>query len=335
MKFGFVPRRLMGNPGDTCPPNRRFDDWIKDLENLIKMAEKAGFEYMASAGMQSMLHFARYAGIKTKMRFANETLTLPMLDAVQLAPAAGHVDQMLGGRLDFGVAIGYRPWDLQAAGITRKDRVPKFEESIVIIKLMWTQDEVSFHGKYFNFDDLPVNIKPYQKPHPPIVVSTQSHGSSARAGRLADGICIAPAVDHRDVTALSGTFRASYRETNGKDPTYVAARRDFFIGPNPREAARQAGMKEEYLQFKPTHDYIMGRIQETTGVKLHLEPVKDEVPGNAIAGSYKNMLEQFARVQEDAKLTHVTCSFFNCPDNFQACLEFVEGFGEEVISKLR
>ena len=93
MKFGFVPRRLMGNPADTCPPNRRFDDWIKNLENLIKTAEKAGFEYMATARMQSALFFARYAGIKTKMRFANETLTLPMLDPVQLAPAAAHVDR--------------------------------------------------------------------------------------------------------------------------------------------------------------------------------------------------------------------------------------------------
>ena len=48
---------------------------------------------MATARMQSALFFARYAGIKTKMRFANETLTLPMLDPVQLAPAAAHVDR--------------------------------------------------------------------------------------------------------------------------------------------------------------------------------------------------------------------------------------------------
>src|SRR5262249_16129590 len=98
------------------------------------------------------------------------------LDPSHAGPCAvgargGPRGQMLGGRLDFGVAIGYRPWDLQAAGIARRDRVPKFEESIEIIKLMWTHDKVSFHGKYFNFDDLPVNIKPYQKPHPPIVVS--------------------------------------------------------------------------------------------------------------------------------------------------------------------
>ena len=77
------------------------------------------------------------------LRFANETLTLPMLFPVQLAPAAVYVDQMLEGSLDFGVGLGYFPVDLEAAGITRKDRVTKFVEPVEIIKAMWTQDEVS------------------------------------------------------------------------------------------------------------------------------------------------------------------------------------------------
>ena len=142
MIFGFVPRRLMGDPDDINSAGP-FDEWLRNLEILMRTAEEAGFEYMGVAGMQSIVHFARFSAIPTKLRFANETLTLPMLDPVQLAPAAAHVDQMLGGRLDFEIGIGYRPWDLQATGIARKDRVPKFVESIEIIKLLWTQDEFS------------------------------------------------------------------------------------------------------------------------------------------------------------------------------------------------
>jgi len=324
----------MGNAGDI-DPSRPFDEWIKDLETLIKAAEKAGFQFMANSGMQSILHFARYAAIPTKMRFANETLTLPMMDPVQLATAAAHVDRMLGGRLDLGVAIGYRPWDLEAAGITRKDRVPKLVESIEVMKLMWAQDEVSYHGKYFNFDGVRSGVKPYQDPHPPIIISSQAHGSAARAGRISDGLCIAPAVDHKDMAALADTFREAYSETHGRQPTYVCARRDFFIGPSPKEAATQAGQGEEYLQFGGSHDYIRGQMQESTGVKLHLEAVKGEVPGNAFAGTYQDMAEQFARAQEEAHLTHVTCSFFNTPGSFSANLEYIQGFGEEVISKFR
>ena len=334
MKFGFVPRRLMGNSADL-DSSRPFNQWMQHLETVITAAERAGFEFMANSGMQSLLHFARYAAIPTTLRFANETLTLPMLDPVQLAPAAAHVDQMLEGRLDFGVGIGYFPPDLEASGITRRDRVPKFVESIEIIKALWTQDEVSYQGKYFNFSGLRPTVKPYQKPHPPIIVSSQAHGSAARAGQIADGICIAPAVGHADVAALAKTFREAYREINNKEPTYVNARRDFFVGPNPREASIRAGRKEEYLQFGASHRYIMGRMQEETMVGLHLQPVQDDATDFAFCGTYGEMVEQFARAKEEAGLTHVTCSFYNLPDDFSACLEYLQGFGEEVINKFR
>jgi alkanesulfonate monooxygenase SsuD/methylene tetrahydromethanopterin reductase-like flavin-dependent oxidoreductase (luciferase family) len=332
MKFGFVPRRLTGNSGDL-DPSRPFNQWMKDLETVIETAEKAGFKFLANSGMQSLLHFARYAAIPTKLRFANETLTLPMLDPVQLAPAVAHVDQMLEGRLDFGVGVGYYPQDLEAAGITRKDRVPKFVESIEIMKALWTQDEVSYHGKYFDFSGLQPTVKPCQKPHPPIIVSSQAHRSAARAGRITDGLCIAPAVGHADVAALAETFRKAYVETNNREPTYVNARRDFFVGPNPREASIQAGRSEEYLQFGTDHRYISGRMQESTMVKLYLEPVRDDATDFAFCGNYQEMAEQLATAREQAGLTHVTCSFFNLPDSLSARLEYLQGFGEEVIRR--
>lgn len=334
MIFGFVPRRLIGNPGDL-DADRPFDEWVQDLETIIQAAEKAGFEFMANSGMQSVLHFARYAAIPTSIRFANETLTLPMLDPIQLAAAAAHVDHMLAGRFDFGVGIGYFPPDLQAAGITRKDRVPKFEESIEVIKALWTQDEVSYHGKYFDFNGLQPMVKPYQNPYPPIIISSQAHSSAARAGRIADGLCIAPAVGHNDAVALARTFREAYEETNHKEPVYVNARRDFFLGPNPREASIQAGQQEEYLQFSAGHRYIVGRMQEETMVKIHVEPVKDDATDFAFCGTYQDMAEQFAVVAEQAGLTHVTCSFYNLPNSLSACLEYLQGFGEEVIPKFR
>jgi alkanesulfonate monooxygenase SsuD/methylene tetrahydromethanopterin reductase-like flavin-dependent oxidoreductase (luciferase family) len=333
MKFGFVPRRLIGIDSDV--PNKPFNEWFPDLERVIHTAEAAGFEFMGTSQMQSLILFARYAAIPSKLRFVNETLTLPMLDPVQLAPAAAYVDQMLDGRLDLGVAIGYRPWDLQAAGIERKDRVPKFVESIEILKRMWTQDKVSFHGKYFNFDGVEPLAHPVQRPHPPIVVSSQAHGSAARAGRLTDGLCVAPAVYHADAAALAETFRAAYRETHGKPATYVNARRDFYVGPDPKTASIEAGRKERYLQFGEGHDYIRGRMQEPTGVRLHLDPVNDVGTDFAFCGTYAEMAEQLAAFQETAKLTHITCSFYNLPDDLSARLEYLQGFGEQVIPKLR
>ena len=335
MIFGLVPRRLTGGDKDYYDGTIPFAEWFENLERVIHTAEAAGFKFMAISQMQGLAIMARMAAVPTKLRFVNETLTLPMLDPVQLAPAAAYVDQMLEGRLDLGVSIGYRPWDLQAAGITRKDRVPKFVESIEIIKRMWTQDEVEFHGKYFDFEQLKPLAHPYQKPRPRIVVSSQAHGSAARAGRIADGICVAPPVYHNDVNALAETFTTSYRETNGKEADYVNARRNFFTGPDPREASVQAGKKETYLQFGPEHNYLRGQMQESTMVKLHLEAVTDVATDHAFCGRYSDMADQMEQILQGSKLTHMTCSFYNLPETMEGRLEFLNGFGEQVIAKFR
>ncbi|MBI2856974.1 MAG: LLM class flavin-dependent oxidoreductase [Chloroflexi bacterium] len=332
--FGFVPRRLMCVPSDWSL-SRPWDQWMKDQERLMKTAEKAGFRFMGMGGSRmSLLLYASYSQIPSKLRFVNETLTLPMLDPVQVSIESAHVDHMLKGRLDLGVSIGYRPWELQVVGATKRDRVGRFVESLQIIKALWAQETVSFHGKYWNFDDLPLGVKPYQQPHPPIVVSLNSLPAAERAGRMGDGICIGPAVDHQDAMVAADGFRRTYKETNGKEPVYVGARRDFFIGPDPDEAARQAGQKEEYLQFRPDHAYIRGQMSEPTSFKLHVEPVTHKLPGNAFGGKYEHMLGPLARWLEETRITHVTCSFYNCPDTFEECLEYIQGFGEEVIAKI-
>ena len=68
-------------------------------------------------------------------------------------------------------------------------------------------------------------------------------------------------------------------------------------------------------------------------VKLHLEPVKGESTDFAFCGNYQQMAEQLAVVQEQAGLTHITCSFYNLPGSMSARLEYLQGFGEEVIRK--
>ena len=75
-------------------------------------------------------------------------LLLPLLNAVDVAENAATVDQMSGGRLTLGAAIGFREVELHAIGLTRKDRVPKLEESLEVMKRVWSGEEVSFPGRY-------------------------------------------------------------------------------------------------------------------------------------------------------------------------------------------
>jgi len=72
------------------------------------------------------------------------------LNPVEVAENVATLDHITHGRLLLGVAIGYREQELETAGLIRKDRGPKLEESIQLMKRLWSGEEVTFRGKYVN-----------------------------------------------------------------------------------------------------------------------------------------------------------------------------------------
>jgi alkanesulfonate monooxygenase SsuD/methylene tetrahydromethanopterin reductase-like flavin-dependent oxidoreductase (luciferase family) len=111
-----------------------------------------------------------------------------LLNPVEMAENIATLDHITHGRLDLGVALGYREEELQAVGLRRQDRVPKFEEALQVMKRLWAGEEVTFTGQYIALDRARLGFGPAQQPHPPIEFGAQSRGAVQRAARLADGI---------------------------------------------------------------------------------------------------------------------------------------------------
>ena len=78
------------------------------------------------------------------------------------------MDHISNGRFILGVGIGYRVAELSAFGTNRRDRVSRFEESIELMKLLWSGEEVNFDGKHWQVPGAKLGLTPIQKPHPPI-----------------------------------------------------------------------------------------------------------------------------------------------------------------------
>lgn len=90
-----------------------------------------------------------------------------------LAKIAACIDHISQGRLKFGIGAGWFQEEFQEYGIRfgkPKERIERLEEAIQIIKMMWTQEEASFNGKYYRIDGAVCNPKPVQRPYPPIYV---------------------------------------------------------------------------------------------------------------------------------------------------------------------
>src|SRR5262245_42226646 len=89
---------------------------------------------------------ARLAPEAGEMRLKTSMLLLPLLSPVDVAESVVTLDHISHGRLDVGVAIGYRERELEAAGLARKDSAPKLAESIAVMKSVWRGVEVTFEG---------------------------------------------------------------------------------------------------------------------------------------------------------------------------------------------
>lgn len=331
MDFGVVFAPLPGTPVGSSRP---FSDWMRAAERVFTTIADVGFRFVAFThsyqygGMQPLVTMARLAPAAGTLRMATQVLLLPLLNAADVAYNVVTLDHICEGRLDLGIGIAYHLKELEVGSITRQDRVPKFEESLELMRKLWTGEEVHHQGRYFNMDGIRMGLTPYQEPHPPIWMAAHSHGAAARAGRISDGIVVGPQVDHNDVKALVQTFRREWQAVHTEPPTRMGAWRPILIGADPKDALEQA-RKSGLLTFRRYHE---GAMQERSTVHLRLTLGAD-APEWAILGNYRDCREGLTRCRDELGLTHVTCQFHNLPDELSARLEYLQGFGEEVIQK--
>ncbi|HTW10552.1 MAG TPA: LLM class flavin-dependent oxidoreductase [Acidimicrobiales bacterium] len=106
-----------------------------------------------------------------------------------LAKAAAQVDQMSQGRLEFSLGAGWSAKEFGAYGLefpSLAERYERLEEAMLIVKLLWSQDRSSFHGRYYRLDNAPCEPKPVQWPRPPITVGGTGLGALRAAAKHAD-----------------------------------------------------------------------------------------------------------------------------------------------------
>lgn len=123
----------------------------------------------------------------TRVKLGTSVLDMPYYNPVTLARRLTTLDVLSAGRLKIGLGQGWSPDEHIAAGASMKERGPRADEFIKVLKAIWTSDPVEFHGKYFNVPKSIIQPKPVQKPHPPIYLAANSPTALKRAATLADG----------------------------------------------------------------------------------------------------------------------------------------------------
>src|ERR671922_985309 len=139
------------------PTDRGATRIIDEAIAVVAAASRIGFAWV-SIGQHWMSHptvwpqpfpiLARLAPETGTMRLKTSVLLLPIVNAVEAAENIATLDHITHGRLDVGVSVGYREKELETVGLGRRDRVPKLEESLALMKRLWAGEEVTFTGRY-------------------------------------------------------------------------------------------------------------------------------------------------------------------------------------------
>jgi probable F420-dependent oxidoreductase len=131
---------------------------------------------------------AAMAARTSRIRLGTAVMLLPLRPAALAAKEIASVDAISGGRLTIGVGIGGEyPKEFEAVGVLVKQRGARTDEAMRVIKTLFTEDNVTFDGRFTKLPGVTLAPKPVQQGGPPLWVAGRSEAAMRRAGELGDG----------------------------------------------------------------------------------------------------------------------------------------------------
>lgn len=168
----------------------------------------------------------------TTVRLGSSTLSGPLYSPVLLARTATSLDLLSGGRLDLGLGLSWLRDEYTATGVPWRGRGARLDELIEVLRTLWTADPAGYRSERWEIPDALFELRPVQRPHPPVLVGGMSEAALRRVGRLADGWL--PARLPAEVLRRMWAVVTEAAERAGRDPGTL--RRVMRINPSPSSA---------------------------------------------------------------------------------------------------
>jgi alkanesulfonate monooxygenase SsuD/methylene tetrahydromethanopterin reductase-like flavin-dependent oxidoreductase (luciferase family) len=243
MKFGISLSGMAQQPMGA-DMGRRFNEIVE----YVRMARKLGFDLVYQGQhylthpyqqFQAMPLLARLAAEAEGMRIV-ATLLIPTHHPVDLAERVATMDVITGGRFVVSAALGYRDEEYRAFGVDRRRRVARFMECLEVMVRLWTEEEVSFHGRHFQLEGARSVLKPLQRPHPPIWVAANSEAAIRRAGKHGYTWYINPHATYATIEGQIAVYREAGRASGAPLPAGLPIGREVYLHEDARQARLEA-----------------------------------------------------------------------------------------------
>ncbi|HEU0167013.1 MAG TPA: LLM class flavin-dependent oxidoreductase [Chloroflexota bacterium] len=186
------------------------------------------------------VYLTAVARATSKLRVGAMMWQLPFYNPIRLAEEVAMLDQLSHGRVEFGTGIGVHEHEFIRLGVDYYQRAAISEEVLKVVKMAWTQPEVTFEGKFFTFNEALPTPKPFQKPYPPIWSAVHSDAACEFAAR--NNYHVAQNLDTDETVARKfDLYRKVWQECNHPGPMpRVFLMRSVHVAPTDEQAHEQA-----------------------------------------------------------------------------------------------
>lgn len=192
------------------------------------------------------------------------------------------IDVLSGGRLDVGLGQGWSKDEHDAMRVAMKDRARRADEFVDVLKKAWTEKVVEFQGAFFQIPPSHIDLKPIQKPHPPIYMAAFSPGAMKRIAAKANG-WTPVAVPISAMSEMLNGIR-DMAKAEGRDP------KDFKLVVRANVNITEKPLDERF-PYVGSWDQILSDIEETRRLGA------DELFVDPQGGSPEHFLEVMERLK--------------------------------------
>jgi probable F420-dependent oxidoreductase len=272
---------------------------VRLIREFLARAEKVGYESVwvqeqiisDSPILEPVTLLTYAAALTSKVRLGSAVLLTVVRNPVQLAKSLASLDQLSQGRLTVGVGIGGPHVPEKVFGVFSERRSRQFVEGLQVMKALWTQPRASFAGEFWRFENVPMEPKPLQKPHPPLWFGAREPIALKRAVRHGDGWMGAGSSSSADFVKQVGEIRRFLDESKRDPATFALSKRVYLAIDDDRARAerrlrdwfgmryKNADMATRVSVWGSVADCLdkLGELVRAGAQHLLLNPVFDEM----------------------------------------------------------
>ncbi|MDP7357319.1 MAG: TIGR03619 family F420-dependent LLM class oxidoreductase [Pseudomonadales bacterium] len=211
-------------------------------DGKIPMPENGGL-------LDTVATLAFLAGNTKALRLGTGITLLPQRNPIYTAKEFTTLDWLSGGRIDFGVGVGWCKEEVIACGYSWQDRGARCDEFLELLQTLWTEPIASYAGDHFTLQPCRMDPKPLQKPHIPIIIGGHSRAALRRAARFGNGWYGFGTDPHTTAAVLEQLDQALAARSRSRDNFEIIMTPPFRVSEDMVRQYRDLGVDRLVVQL--------------------------------------------------------------------------------------